>query len=91
MRHDCYSHVVERTRMFIGKSELGRQKSRSQAWIMSCSIVLRCDWRVLFWSDVSSLVCGLFGVLSGLFSRRGFAGPAVQLPLDAEGGRKATN
>lgn len=60
--------------MVIGKSELGRQKSRSQAVVSSCSIVLRllrCDWRVLLWSDVSSLVCGLFAVLSGLFFTQG--------------------
>ena len=68
--------------MVIGKSELGRQKSRSQAWVWYCSIVLRCNWRILFWSDVSSLVCGLAAVLSGLLDpRRGFAGPAVRLPL----------
>lgn len=38
--------VIERTRMVIGKSELGRQKSRNQVWVWYCPSVLRCDWRV---------------------------------------------
>lgn len=80
--------------MVIGKSELGRQKSRNQAWVWYCSIVFRCDWRVLFRSDVSSLVCGLVAVLSGSLFTQGLCRTSRAIATEiqkAGSGKKATN